>query len=173
MSVKCSHHRCSVGWVLPLGTPCHVTTHSKAQNIFHALWSYLCGETYLVTVTSQQKYTYCLAADGVRCLRGLLNCMLTRDYSNTRCNLKQHLAIFHLKQRKLHSISVAELLSFISPGFVDLLEVFYLFSYIPDPPLILFIEVPVFHTTPCKSFHSIAQQSCILGIWWESSKLRR
>lgn len=59
-------------------------------------------------------------------------------------NFKQRLVIFSLKQRKLHFVSGPELLSFISPGFVDLPRFFYMFSYVLVPPLILFIEVPVF-----------------------------
>lgn len=124
-------------------------------------------------VKSQQKVICFLYVDGVRLLAGLLNCTLARDYSNTSYNLKQHLVIFCLKQRKLHFICVPELLSFISPGFVDLLKVFYMFSYILVPPLILFIEVPVFQNRLCKSFYSIAQQSYILGIWWEGCKIWR
>lgn len=81
--------------------------------------------------------------------------------------------ILYLKQRKLHFVSVPELLNFISPGFIDLLKVFYMFSYILVSPLIFFIEVSVFQNRLCKSFYSIARQSYILGIWWESCKLRR
>lgn len=137
------------------------------------IWSSLASGTVLIAAKSQQKVICFLYADGVRFLAGLLNCTLPKDYSSSSYNFKQRLVIFSLKQRKLHFVSVPELLSFISPGFVDLPKVFYMFSYVLVPPLILFIEVPVFQNRLCKSFYSSGPQSYILDVWWEGCKLRR
>lgn len=98
------------------------------QNIFHRLRISIAGGTFLITVKSQRKVILPFPLCGwVQIPRCLLNFTPARDYSNSSYNLKQHLVIFCLKQRKLHSTSVPELLCFISPGFVDLLKVFICF----------------------------------------------
>lgn len=151
--------------------PMHSPPKTTHRTFF--IWSSLASGTVLIAEKSQQKVICFLYVDGVRFLAGLLNCTLAKDYSSSSYNFKQRLVIFSLKQRKLHFVSVPELLSFISPGFVDLPKVFYMFSYVLVPPLILFIEVPVFQNRLCKSFYSSGPQSYILDVWWEGCKLRR